>query len=417
MSNNLPVILEKPEQGHFPAVVETEVAYLTQARNLIKDGYPAHALLDIWNAAVHNLRRRIEAYGVELFLSSIKDEAGRKKYDSDGETLNERWSGVDEYILIVGATRLGIINKKAGKALEMINWMRNHASPAHVSDSRVELEDVFGLALILQKNLFEMEMPDPGHSPSGLFDPIKNHHLDEERLEILRDQIRAFRQADIRITFGFMLDLICKGEEPSFSNAKELFKDVWDKANEDLRKSAGQRYYSLTVEPESDDSEDNGARIRLLETLLDCDGIKYIPDAARAILYRHAVKPLARAKDTQYGWAAEEKAAKSLAQFGPHVPSIAFEDVYQEILAVWCGNYWGRSSAHVYLKPFIDSLNSTQLMKLARWFQSNDRVRDELFQIKPKKRAIEFLEKLKNRLTIQANKDEIDTIIDEVQKL
>ena len=117
MSTHLPVLLEKPEQANFPAVVETETAYLTQARNLINDGYPAHALLDIWNAAVHNLRRRIEAYGVDLFLSSVKDEAGRKKYDKDGETLNERWAGVDEYILIVGATRLGIIDKKAGKAL------------------------------------------------------------------------------------------------------------------------------------------------------------------------------------------------------------------------------------------------------------------------------------------------------------
>ncbi len=295
--------------------------------------------------------------------------------------------------------------------------MRNHASPAHASDSKVELEDVFGLALILQKNLFEMEMPDPGHSPSGLFEPIKNHSLDEERLQILRDQIRAFRQADIRITFGFMLDLICKGEDPSLTNAKELFGYVWDKANEDLRKSAGQRYYSLTVEPEADDSEDNGARIRLLETLLGCDGIKYIPDAARAILYRHAVKPLAKAKDTQYGWSAEEKAAKSLAQFGPHVPSIAFEDVYQEILAVWCGNYWGRSSAYVYLKSFIDSLNSTQVMRLSRLFQTNDRVREELFQSKPKKRAIEFLEEVKNKLTIEANKNEIDTIIEEIENL
>jgi len=35
-----------------------------------------------------------------------------------------------------------------------------------------------------------------------------------------------------------------------------------------------------------------------------------------------------------YGWSDEEKAAKSLAQFDPYVPSIAFEDVYQEILAV-----------------------------------------------------------------------------------
>ena len=53
-------------------------------------------------------------------------------------------------------------------ALEMINWMRNHASPAHDSDTIVTNEDVIAHALILQKNLFEDGLPDPGHSPAGL---------------------------------------------------------------------------------------------------------------------------------------------------------------------------------------------------------------------------------------------------------
>ncbi|WP_315983533.1 hypothetical protein [Aliamphritea spongicola] len=106
-------------------------------------------------------------------------------------------------------------------------------------------------------------------------------------------------------------------------------------------KSAGQRYHSYLIDPDSDTSDDKGAKIRVLETLVKVEGIKFIPDAARASLYRHTIKQLAKAKDTSYGWTDEDKAAKALAQFGPHVPSIAFEDVYQEILAVWCGNYWG----------------------------------------------------------------------------
>mgnify|MGYP005996357687 CR=1 FL=1 len=410
MIDNLPAILGEPSKDNFPATVDAEIGYLSQARKLLDAGFPDHSLLDIWNAAVHNLRRRIEAYGIELFTSAIKEEAGRKKYDKDGETLGERWSGVDDLTLINGATKLGVLNKKAGKSLEMINWMRNHASPAHGSDDSVEAEEVFGLALMLQKNLFEADMPDPGHSPSGLFEPIKKTELSEESLETFKDQIRAFKPADIRLTFGFLMDMICKGDSPSHENAKQLFPEAWGMANEDLMKSAGQRYHSYIVDPDSDNSDDKGAKIRVLETLVKVEGIKFIPDAARANLYRHTVKQLAKAKDTSYGWPDEEKAAKALAQFGPYIPSIAFEDVYQEVLAVWCGNYWGRSTAYVTLKPFISSLNSTQLMTLARMFKSNERANAELFQNKPSAKAKALLEEIKGQLTIQASIDEIDEI-------
>lgn len=417
MSENLPVILETPSQSNFPATVETEIEFLIQARKLLDGGFPDHSLLDIWNAAIHNLRRRIETYGIDLFTSAVKDEPGRKKYDKDGETINERWSNVDELVLITGATRLGVLNKKAGKSLEMINWMRNHASPAHASDNKVEKEDVFGLAIILQKNLFESEMPDPGHSPSGLFEPIKSTELTSENIELLKDQIKAFKQADIRITFGFMIDMICNGGNPSYSNVKHLFEEVWTKANDDLKKSAGQRYHSYILTPDADTSEDKGAKIRLLETLVKVEGIKYIPDAARANLYRHAVKQLAKAKDTAYGWSDEEKAAKALIQFGPYVPSIAFEDVYQEILSVWSGNYWGRSDAHTILEPFVNTLNSTQLMTLVRMYKNNERVQSELFQSKPKAYAKQLLENIKEELTIQASIDEVDEIIKLVEDL
>lgn len=417
MANTLPTLLTSPSLVNFPATVQTEIDFLSQARRLLDSGFPDHSLLDIWNAAVHNLRRRVEAYGLDLFLSAIKDDSGRKKYDKDGETINERWSGVDDMTLINGATKLGVLHKKAGKSLEMINWMRNHASPAHASDSKVEVEDVFALALMLQKNLFEAEMPDPGHSPSGLFEPIKKSELSPEKIELLKDQIRAFKQADIRITFGFLLDLITKGESPAHNNASSLFEEVWDKSNDDLKKSAGQRYHSYLLEPSSDTSVDGGAKIRVLETLVKVDGVKFIPDAARASLYRHAIKQLAKAKDTSYGWTDEDKAAKALAQFGPHVPSIAFEDVYQEILAVWVGNYWGRSSAYVTLQPFIDVLNSNQLMSLSRLFLENERVGAELVSLKPKARARELLEVIKGRLTIQASIDEIDDIIVNIKNI
>lgn len=417
MTDQLPAILDAPGEADFPALIDGESELLSQARKLFDAEFYDHSLLDVWNAAISNLRRRVEAYGIDLFESVVKDEPGRKKYNSEGETLSERWAGVDDLTLIAGSTNLGLLNKKAGKSLEMINWMRNHASPAHNSDHKVEKEDVIGLVLILQKNLFEAGLPDPGHSVSGLFEPIKSSKLGDEEAELLTDQIKALKAADIKVAFGFMLDLLCKGEEPSVDNVWELFPVVWERANEDIRKTAGLRYHGYKLNPESDESEDQGGAVRILDFLTEVSGIKYIPDGARASIYRRGAKKLAEAKDTSYGWADEQKAARTLKQFGPHVPNIAFEEVYQEIIAVWCGNYWGRSTAYVRLSDFIDKLNSKKLMELAGMFKDNERVRSELFQSKPKKQAVRLLESFKDKVTIQAHKDELDDIIAEVEDL
>jgi hypothetical protein len=388
-----------------------EQRFLTQTRRLLDNGFYDHALLDLWNACVHNLRRRIEAYGVDLFLSVIKDEPGRKKYDPNGDSLPERWSGVEDLVMISGASRLGLLSKKAGKILETINWMRNHASAAHATEDRVEMADVAAFAIVLQKNLFEIPLPDPGHSVASIFDPVKQTYLAEPELDLLRDQIRSLRPQDLRTCFGFLLDLLAKGVNPGVDNARALMAEAWQHAPDDLRKVAGSRFHALTVAPQTDDSADKGARLRFLEQLVARGGIKYIPDAVRAQLFRDAARRLAKAKDAGYGWADEAVAAEALAELGTSVPAIAFEEVYQEILAVWCGNHWGRSGAHSSLEPFISCLNTTQLIRVTGMFESNPRARSELGQIKPKRQAKALLTKIEAKLTLAQHTAEVQRVM------
>jgi hypothetical protein len=417
MTIDLPVLLDHTKYELFPVLDEKEQHFLSEASNLFRDEYYSYSLLAVWNAAVNNLRRKIEAYGVDLWQSVVKDEPGRKKYKEDGESIPDRWEGIDDSVLILGASRLGLLNKKAGKTLEMINWMRNHASPAHGSECVAEKEDVAALVLLLQKNLFESPLPDPGQSVGSLFDPVKNNDLDLNQLKPLKDQIRSLRPQDLRICFGFMLDILCKGEQPGTNNVQSLFPIVWELANDTLRKVAGENYFSFTVAPESDDSKDKGAKTRLLEFLIIVEGVHFIPDGARSALFRKAASQLAKAKDTSYGFSDELSAAKTLQQLGSCVPNIAFEEVYQEILAVWCGNYWRRSGAHNYLGDFIDSLTTDQIRSLARMFRENERVRDELYQSKPKAQAIKLLDELKEKLTIESHKNEIDHTKESIEEL
>ena len=419
METLLPQILnnEVDLRESFPLLVDREVEYINEAKGLFDSGFYSYSLLAIWNAAVNNLKRKVEAYGVELWSSVVKDESGRKKYDKDGESIAERWSNVDDLVLIAGATRLGLLNPKAGKSLEMINWMRNHASPAHDSDNRVEIEDAVGLILLLQKNLFNQPFPDPGHSISSLFDPIKNKEHTDDELEILKDQISSFRPQDIRISFGFFTDLVTSGEEPSLTNVIQLFSSVWDKSNEDLRKTLALKYHTYIIDPDSDESDDKGAKTRVFEMLVKLNAVHYIPDGTRARIFRRAATKLALAKDTSYGWSDEEAATRSLKQLGTSVPTVAFIEVYQEILSIYCGNYWGRSKSYISFNNYIESLNTDQLRIIMKMFRENERVQSELFATRPKNHAIELLKSFKGKLTLEAHKKELKDTLKYIKNL
>ena len=121
-------------EKQYPFLSEKEVSFIIEAKKLFSIQMYSYSLVGIWNAAVSNLRRKVEAYGVDLWQAVVKTESGRSRYDKDADSLSERWAEVDDYVLIEGAGRLGLMDAKALKALEMINWMRNHASSAHDSE-------------------------------------------------------------------------------------------------------------------------------------------------------------------------------------------------------------------------------------------------------------------------------------------
>ena len=380
------------------------------------DKFPDHALLEIWNASIHNLRRRVENYGIEMFISSIGGESGRKKYKEDGDTLAERWNEVDDLVLIHGAKQIGVLNNKAEKTLEMINWMRNHTSPAHDTEEKICKSDVISLLVMLKTNLFDIEIPDPGISPNSLIKPIKEMQLTEEQIEIFNEKITRFKNPEIRTTFGFMLDIICNGTEVQYANVKKLFNNVWNKSTDELKRMMGNRYHDLLINNSSFEFNEN-AKTRLYEIFILVKGVRFIPDDSKAVIYRKLAKDLAKAKDTSYGWNLEESASKALAQAGTNVPSIVFEEVYQEILSVWCGNYWGRSAAYQILNEFIFEQSASMKLKIAELFINNNRVQEEMFYLRPKSYAIDLLNRIKQELTIQEHISKIDEVINSLKKL
>ena len=417
--NSLPEIISQQVEikETFPMLSEKEYIYINEARALFQQRFYSYSLIAFWNAATSNLKRKVEAYGIEIWSSTVKNKQGRKTYDINGSTIAERWSDVDDIILISGAKDIGLIDSKAAKSLEMINWMRNHTSSAHDSDNRVEEKDVIALVLLLEENLFKQPLPEPKHSISAVFKPIKNRALNSEELITLDDQIKSYNNQEIKTLFGFLLDLLTTGNEQIKTNVFNLFPAVWERANDDLRKTLGIKYHEYMINSNEIEDENKDVKTSIFELLLKVDGVSYIPEGTRAKIYRKASIKLAEAKNTMYGWSKEESASKFLRQLGIKVPSVVFEIVYQEILSVWCGNYWGKSESQPILKPFIDSISTEQIKQILKMFKENNRVKEELYQQNPKNEAIKLLHFFENRLTLELHKEELKETIKFVKNL
>ena len=119
MEETLPQIIRTQTDlvESYPHIDSKEIAMIQESRKLFDSGFYSYSLLSIWNAALNNLKRRVEAYSVELWCEVVKDEPGRKKYNKSGDTIAQRWEDVDDLTLIAGVTKLGLLNPKAGKSL------------------------------------------------------------------------------------------------------------------------------------------------------------------------------------------------------------------------------------------------------------------------------------------------------------
>ena len=389
-----------------------------KASKLLEAGFPDHSLNELWNLAVHNLRRRIESFSVDLFLNAAQDRNPGKKinYKQEGFSISERWCGIEDSILIDAAFDIDLINGKTRKVLESINWMRNHASAAHENSEEIKVEDVVAFASLIKANLLELPNPNKINSPTQLMDDIKKESCSKEKLSLIANDVLKLPSKSFNMFVGFLINMICSGDETSYLNSFYLFPIIWKKVPESKRQEIGNKFQSLVYENVGKSSVNKIPQERLFELLLSLDAFDYVPEVIRTLIFNKYADNLAKAKNSTYGWSNEEAAAKALRQLGTNVPDDSFNKVYPEILAVYCGNRWGRSNAYLLLNDFIFTKGSKSMIKIAKLFVTNNRANGEMYIPKPKAHAIELLNEMKKQLTIIAQQNEIDAIINEIKE-
>ena len=358
------------------------------------------------------MRRRVELYSVDLFISvAVSKNGDQCKYKSDGFTFSERWCGVKDSTLIDISYEIGLITAKTHKILESINWMRNHASGAHENSEEIKYNDVVSFALLIKENLLAAPNPKKINTPSKLMDDIKNIQCTEEKISLISQDAMALPNKLFLSFVDFLVGTVCSGEEPGSKNSTELMKIIWPKVPTSKRSEIGLKYQQLVYENVGKESANKVKQERLFELLISLDACEYIPDTIREMLFNRYAEDLDKAKNTTYGWANETAAALSLRQLGLKVPDASFDKLYSEILAVYCGNRWGRSTAYINLNEYIFTQTKKNMVRIAKLFVTSNRANSEMLFDKPKEYAIQLLTKIKENLAIISQQNEIDEVI------
>jgi hypothetical protein len=395
------------DQYDLTTIDDDERSMITEAADL-NEKYPNHAIIDLWDASVHNLRKRVEIYSIEMFLSALNLQ--NTEYNKDGTTIPERWRKIKDSSLIEGAYKLRLISEKTYTLLNAINNVRNNHSAAHETFDPVTSQEVICFAGLLFADLFEKPMPANVYIPKEVFEKLKNQQT-ETQLMAIAQTIASFDPQSISNLYGFAKSSIINGEKPIFQNISFLFPTLWQKFSDVERRDFGHTFASFFVDGEADQSKDKKAKERMFSLIVDVKGFADVPEQVMFGVYRNRINALSSAKDSMYGWGAEDAAAEELVRLGPNIPPACFDLFFSEYLRVYCGNVFGCSNASHILQPFMEALTEDEKVRVCGLFCGN--VLDELAWNRPKEKALSFLSEIKT----QCKSDESKRKIDETAKM
>jgi hypothetical protein len=168
--------------------------YIEKAQRAAGVGLWDSVMLYFWNEAMHDLRRKVVAYGIEYFPSTQKL--------SDQDSLRE---DINDYELIEGCFQLGIISKEAWFFLQQCRDIRNQYTAAHLSDSQIDMMEALNFIKNCVKYVLTHELPSPGFSIRDFMVRLSNHDVSDMIAEIemgINDQAPEIRKIILNRLFS-----------------------------------------------------------------------------------------------------------------------------------------------------------------------------------------------------------------------
>lgn len=317
---------------------------LIKAKRAIDAGLNDSAINYFWNLTIHDLYRKIMSYGIDYFKSAINWNGGPLKSIDD---LRE----VKDYQIISGAYSLGIIPAESHFFLQQCREIRNNFSTAHYPMGEIDKMEAANFIKNCIKYVLTLDLPAPGMQIKDLIDQMEKEKVNDcDKIVLtIENQAPSIREA---ILHNFFSNFIKQDCSPNLKyNIKQVAPKVWEMVEDDVRSNVAARYTSLKDVKNDDEAKEAEEFLKMV------DGIKYIPEDNRAIIFnRYAQEFL----DAHFGWDNfynEPSYAKNLLSLGSEVPQTSLKQYVLSVLMSFIGNSYGISdSAQQYNRQMLLNL-------------------------------------------------------------
>ena len=377
--------------------------YLSKFLAAVGAGLFDAALNYLWEETITELRRRVAAYDLAYFYDVAVTSPERRKRLSTEDDLGK----VGDHELISGAREIELVSDIGFRQLDLIRYMRNHASAAHPNQN-----DVLGFQLLgyLQTCISEViTLPESVEvaETKKLLRNVRDGKVDAEMASATAEFFRGLGQVQADNIaaglFGIYVD--SASAESARDGVRRLLPVLWPLVGDAQRQQFGVRYGRFVANGDADEA---GLARQLLDVV---DAAAYLPEQVRVAELATAIEDLLSAHRGRNNFYAEPAPARHLdALAGERVPNAVRAPYVAVLVEVFLTNGNGVAwSADPYYQSMISRFAPAEAEAAVREFfgeANQSKLRWDICR----KKYEELLDLLDSKITRPVARDLMDAI-------
>lgn len=270
--------------SHIQIVDRRRSLYLSKFLAAVGAGLFDAALNYLWDETVAELRRRIASYDLAYFYDVAVTSPERRKNLRTEDDL----SRVEDQELIRAAREMALISDVGYQQLDLIRYMRNHASAAHPNQNDVLAYQLLGFLQTCIREVITLPESNEVAETKRLLRNVREGHIDASMAAATAEFFRGLGQVQADNIaaglFGIYVDT--SSTEPARDGVRRLLPELWPVVGEDQRHQFGMRYGRFVANGDT-------AQANLARQLLDVvEASAYLPEPVRVAELATAIDDL-----------------------------------------------------------------------------------------------------------------------------
>lgn len=377
--------------------------YLSKFLAAVGAGLFDAALNYLWDETIAELRRRIASYDLAYFFDVAVTSPERRKHLRTEDDL----ARVEDQELIRAAREIALISDIGFQQLDLIRYMRNHASAAHPNQNDILAYQLLGFLQTCIREVITLPESTEVAETKRLLRNVREGSIDTALAAATAEFFRELTspQADNIAAglFGIYVDL--PSTEPARDGVRLLLPHLWPLVSEEQRQQLGARYGRFVANGDNDQAT-------LARQLLDVvNAAAYLPEPVRVAELATAIDELLMAHRGFNNFYTEPGPARRLDSLaGEHVPPAVRAPYVAAVVEAFLTNGNGVAwNAEPYYRAMLSRLSPEEAeMALRRLFDETSQsiLRWEI----PQRKFAELVDQLDAKVTRPVARELMDAI-------